>query len=153
MHYAYLQQFILIYLSMHILTKLTHKQHVIHFSNNKTQNGSILGPIKNRTPLGPFTVHHRIIGIPKHTTKPKDISPWIKTKPQHSLGLPENSPENPLRTVRKKSRKFSSNHTKTVLNLSPDCPKTVLKIPKNSYAQSKKLGTEIYGLSRPLSQS
>ena len=129
MHYAYLQQFILIYLSMHILTKFTKKKHVIHFSNNKTQNGPNIGPIENRTPLGPFTVHHQIIGIPKHTTNPKDISSGIKTKLQYSPGLLENSPENPVRAVRKKSRKFSSNCAKTVLNFSPDYPKTILKIP------------------------
>ena len=81
LQYAISQQFMLIYLSMHILNKFTHKQHVMHFSNNNTQNGPNLGPIKNRAPLGPFTVQHRIIRIPKHTTKPKDISPGIKTNP------------------------------------------------------------------------
>ena len=142
---------------MHILIKFTRKQHVIHFSNNNTQNGANLGPIENRTPLGPFTVHHRIIRIPKHTTKPKEISPGMKTKPQHSPGLPENSPENspkiPVRTVRKQSQKFSPNCAKTVPKFSPYCPKTVPKILKNSYIQSKKFGTKIYGLSLPLSQS
>ena len=125
----------LIHLSMHILTKLTHKQHVIHFSNNNAQNGQNLAPIENRTPLDPFTIHNRIIRIPKHTTKPKDISPGIKTKPQYSPGLLENSPENPVRTVRKQSQKFNPNCAKTVLKFSLDCPKIVLKIstrsPKN----------------------
>ena len=129
----------LIHLSMHILTKLTHKQHVIHFSNNKAQNGQNLEPIENRAPLDPFTIHNRIIRIPKHTTKPKDISPGIKTKSKYSPGLLENSPENPVRTVREQSQKFN-----------PNCPKIVLKIPKNFYTQSKKLGTEIYCISRPL---
>ena len=142
---------------MQILKKFTQKQHVIHFSNNNKQNGPNLGPIENRAPLGPFTVYHQIIGIPKHTTKPKDISPGIKTKPQHSPGLPENSLENSLeihaRTVRKQSRKFSPNCAKTVPKFSPYCPETVPKILKNSYTQSKKLGTEIFGFSRPLSQS
>ena len=142
MQYIISQQFMLIYLSMHILTKFIHKQHVIHFSNNNTQNCLNLGPIENRALLGPFMVHHRIIGIPKLTTKPKDLSPGIKTKLQHSPGLPENSPKNLFRTIRKQFPKFS-----------PDYSKTVPKIPKNSYTQSKKLGTEIYGLSRPLSQS
>ena len=91
--------------------------------------------------------------IPKHTTKPKDISPEIKTKPQHSPGLPENSPENFVMTVQKQSRKFSPNCSKTVPKLSPDCSKTIPKISKNSYTQSKNLRTEIYGISRPLSQS
>ena len=103
MQYAISQQFMLIYLIMHILTKFTHKQHFIHFSNNNTPNGPNLGRIENRAPLGPFTVHHRIIGIPKHTTKLKDISPMIKTKPQHSPGLPKNSPKNHVQTVRKQS--------------------------------------------------
>ena len=136
----------LIYLSMHILTKFKHTQHVIHFSNNNTQNGPNLGPIKNRASLGPFTVHHRIIGILKHTTKPKDISTGIKTKPQHSRGRPKN----PIMTISKQSRKFSPNCAKTIPKFSSDCSKTVSKISKNSYTQSKKLGTEIYGLSRPL---
>ena len=135
---------------MRILTKFTHKQHVIHFSNNNTQNGQNLGPIGNRAPLGPFTIHHRIIEILKHTTKPKDISPGIKTKPQYSPGLPENSPKNPVWTVHKQSQKFSLNCVKIVPKFSPDCSRTVLKIPKNPYTQSKKLGTEIYGLSRSL---
>ena len=139
----------LIYLSMHILTKFTHKQHVIHFFNNNTQNGPNLGPIENRAPLGPFTIHQRIIGIPKHTTKPKDISPGIKTKSQYSPGLPEH----PVRTDRKQSQKFNPDYPKTVPKLNTDCPKTVPKIPKNSYTQSKKLGTKIYGLSWPPSQS
>ena len=113
MQYVISQQFMLIYLSMHILTKFTHKQHVIHFSNNNTQNGPNLGPIENRAPLGPFTVNHRIIGISKHTTKPKDTSPWIKIKPQYSPELPENLTrtmrkqfQNSARTVRKQSQKF-----------------------------------------------
>ena len=137
MQYAISQQFMLIYVSMHILTKFTHKQHVIHFSNNNTQNNPNLGPIENRAPLGPFIVRHRIIGIPKHAIKPKDISSEIKTKPQHNPGLPENCPRKSY----------------------PDCLQTILKIqprlsensPKNSYTQSKKLGTEIYCLSWPLS--
>ena len=74
-----------------------------------TQNFLNLEPIYNRTPLGPFTamnqffgsIHQQITMIPKHTTKPEDISPEIKTKSQHSPGLPENSFENPIRTVRK----------------------------------------------------
>ena len=138
---------------MHILTKLTHKQHVIHFSNNNTQNELNLGPIENRAPLGPFTVRHRIIGIPKHTKKPKDISPRIKTKPQHNPGLPENSLGNPIRTVRKQSQKFSPDCPKTIPKFSPNCQKIVPKISKNSYTQSKNFSTEIYGLSRPLSKS
>ena len=118
-----------------------------HFiTKQATQNGPILGPIYYRAPLGPFTVRHRIIGIPKHTTKPEDISPRIKTKPQHSPELPENSSENLVRTV----RKFNSNCSKTIPKFSPDCLKTVSKILKNSYTQSKKFGTEIYRLSRPL---
>ena len=147
MQYAISQQCMLIYLSMHILKISTHRQHVIHFSNNNTQNGPNLGPIGNKAPLGPFMVHHRIIGISKHTTKPKDISTRIKTKPQHSLRLPENSLENLVRTVRKQSQKFSSNCAKTVPKFSSDCPKTVQKTSKKSYTQSKKLRTEIYGLS------
>ena len=120
------------------------------FSNNNTQNGQNLGPIENMAPLGPFTIHHQIIVIPNHTTKPKDIIPDIKTKPQYSPRLLENSPENPIRTVLKQSGKFSPNCAKTVPKFSLDYPKTVLKIPKNSYTQSKKLGTEFYGLSRLL---
>ena len=69
-------------------------------------------------------IHQQITVIPKHTTKPEDISPGIKTKPQHSLGLPENSPKNPIRIIRKQSQKFS-----------PNCPKTV---PKNSVRTVKK---------------
>ena len=83
------------------------------------------------------SIHQQITVTPKHITKPEDISLVIKTKPQHSPGLPEmselseNNPENSTRTIRKQSRKFSS-----------DCPKIVSKIPKNLYI-------EIYGLSRP----
>ena len=127
MQYVILQQFMLIYLSMHILTKFTHKQHVIHLSNNNKQNGPNLGLIENRAPLGPFTILHRIIGILKHTTKPKDISPGIKTKPQYSPRLPENSPENLVRTVSKKSQKFSLNCAKTIPKFSMDCPKRISK--------------------------
>ena len=103
-----------LYLSMHILTKYTHKQHVMHFSNNNTQNGQNLGPIKNWVPLGSFTVHYRIIEIQKHPIKPKDISPRIKTKPNTvqdcSKIVPKilsrlsvNNPKNLARTVRKQS--------------------------------------------------
>ena len=87
--------------------------------------------------------------IPKHITKPEDISPGIKIKPQHSSGLPENF----VMTVQKQSQKFNPNCSKTIPKLSPDCPKIIPKISKNSYTQSKNLRTEIYGLSRPLSQS
>ena len=57
-------------------------------------------------------------------------------------GTARNSPENSVMIVQKQYRKFS-----------PNCSKTILKISKNSYTQSKNLRTEIYGLSRPLSQS
>ena len=122
--------------------------HIIRSSNN-TQNDLTLGPIYNRAPLGPFTVCHR----PKHTTKPEDISPGIKTKPEPSPGLPENSSENPVWTVRKQLQNFNPNCLKTVPKFSPDCLKTVQKIPKNSYTQSKNFETEIYGRLWPLSQS
>ena len=134
------------------LNMLFFTQHIIRSSNN-TQNGPNLGPIYNRAPLGPFTVRHRITVIPKHTTKPKDISPGIKTKPEPSLGLSENSSENPVWTVKKQSRNFNPNCPKTVSKFSSDCLKTVPKIPKNSYTQSKKFETKIYDLSWPLSQS
>ena len=110
--------------------------HIIRSSNN-TQNGSNLGPIYNRAPLGPFTVRHRITVVPKHTTKPKDISRGIKTKPELSSRLPENSPKNPVHSVRKQSQKFNLNCPKIVPKFNPECPKTVLKIPKNSYTQPK----------------
>ena len=96
---------------------------------------------------------HRIAVIPKHTTKPEDISPGIKTEPQHSPGLCENSPENPVWTVLKQFQKFSLDCLETVLKFSSDCPKTVLKIPKNSYTQPQIFGTKIYDLSWPLSKS
>ena len=126
--------------------------HIIRSSNN-TQNDPNLGLIYNRALLGPFTVGHRITVIPKHTTKPKDISHEIKTKPEPSPGLPENSPENAFRTIRKQSQNFNQNCLKTVPKFSLACLKSVPKIPKNSYTQSKKFKTEIYGLSWPLSQS
>ena len=114
--------------------------HIIRSSNN-TQNGPNPGPIYNRAPLGPFTVRHQISVIPKHTTKPEDISVGIKTKPLSSPRLLENSPEISALTVRKQSRNFNPNCSKKVPKLSPDYSKTVPKIPKNSYTQSKKLGT------------
>ena len=126
--------------------------HIIRSSNN-TQNDPNLGPIYNRPPLGPFTVCHRITVIPKHTIKPEDISPGIKTKPEPSLGLPENSSKNTIWTVRKQSQNFNLNCSKIVPKFSPNCLKTVPKIPKNFYTQSKKFETEIYNLSWPLSQS
>ena len=69
----------------------------------------------NRAPLGLFmtmnhffgSIHQQITVIPKHTTKPEGISHEIKTKPQHSPGLPENSCENLVRNVREQSQKFS----------------------------------------------
>ena len=106
-------------------------------SSNNTQNNQNLGPIYNRAPLSPFTVRHRITVIPKHTTKPEDISPGIKTKPEPSFGLPENSSENPVWTVRKQSRNFNPNCSKTVSKFSPNCLKTVQKILKNCYTQFK----------------
>ena len=146
MQYAISKPLMLIYLSMHILTKFTHKQHVIHFSNNNTQNGPNLRPIENRASFGPFTVHHRIIRIPKHTTKPKDISPGIKTKSQYSPGLPENSPENHVRTLRKQSQKFSQNCAKIVPKFSPICPKTVPKISTLSQKNRGLKFTAFHGL-------
>ena len=86
-------------------------------------------------PSNVFTVRHQITVIPKYITKPEDISPGIKTKPQHSPGLPGTIPKNfqyLVRTVRNQSRKFS-----------PDCPKIVLKIHKNSYTKSQNFGIEI----------
>ena len=82
----------------------------------------------------------------------EDINLGIKTKPQHSSGLPKNSSENPARTVQKQSQKIqpklsenspkNSVHTirKQSQKFSPDCLKTVPKfqpglsenIPKNS---------------------
>ena len=61
----------------------------------------------------------------KYSTKPEDISPGIKTKPQPSPGLPENSSENSALTVRKKSQKFSL-----------DCPKIVPKIQLGLFENS-----------------
>ena len=91
-------------ISKHAYINKVHTQTTCYsFSNNNTQNDPNLGPIKNKAPLGPFTVHHRIIGIQKHTTKPKDVSPGIKTRPQYSPGLPENL----VQIVRKQSRKFN----------------------------------------------
>ena len=49
--------------------------------------------------------------------KPKNISPGIKTKPQHNSGLLKNSSENPVWTIPKQSRKVN-----------PDCSKIVPKI-------------------------
>ena len=121
-------------------------------SSNNTQNNQNLGPIYNRAPLGPFTVRHRITVIPKPTTKPEDISPGIKKKPEPSSGLPENSSENPVWTVRKQSRNFNQNCPKTVSKFSPNCLKIVQKILKNCYTQFKKFETKIYGLSWPLRQ-
>ena len=136
----------LIYLSMHILTKFTHKQHVIHFSNNNTQKWpKYRTHIKQGTSWSLHGLSPNYWDTKTHH-KPKDISLGIKTKPQYNPRLPENSPKNPVRTVSKQSRKFSPNCPKTVLKFSPDCPKTIPKIPKNSYTQYKKLGTEIYGI-------
>ena len=126
--------------------------HIIRSSNN-TQNSPNLGSIYNMAPLGPFTVRRRITVIPKHTTKPEDNSPGIKTKPKPSLGLPENSFKNSVWSVQKQSKNFNPSCPKTIPKFSSKCYKTIPKIPKNSYTQSKKFGTEIYNLSRPLSQS
>ena len=147
MQYVISQQFILIYLSVHILIKCTHKQHVIHFSNNNTQNDPNLGPIKNRAPLGPFTFITELFGYQNTPQNPKTsvlgskpnlntVQDCPKIVPKIMSGPSANNLENLARTVLKQSRL--------------DCPKKVLKISKNSYTQSKKFGIEIYGLSRPL---
>ena len=133
---------------------MTHEplNHIIHFPTITHKMTQISDPYKT----GHLLVPSRFITEycdTKHTTKPEDISPGIKTKPQHSPGLPENSPQNSVMTVQKQSRKFSSNCSKKVSKLSFDCPKTIPKISKNFYTQSKNLITEIYSLSRPLSQS
>ena len=132
---------------------MTHEplNHIIHFPTITHKMTQISDPYKTGHLLVPSGSSPNIV-ILKHTTKPEGISPGIKTKPQHSLELPENSPENSIMTVQKQSRKFSPNCSKTVPKLSPDCPKTIPKISKNSYTQSKNLRTKIYSLSRSLSQ-
>ena len=76
------------------------------------------------------SIHQQITVIPKHTTKPEDVNPGIKTKPQHSPGLPENSskilseesknsPKNSVRTVQKQSQKFNSDCLKTISKIHP----------------------------------
>ena len=71
------------------------KHSMIFKSSNNHTKWSTLRPIKTRylsVPSLPQTsfgfIHHRITVIPKHSTKPEDISPGIKTKSQHSPGLP-----------------------------------------------------------------
>ena len=89
---------------------------------------------------------NKISVILKSSTKLKDINPEIKTKPEPSPGLPGTSSKNFQNSV----PKSCPDCPKAVLKFSLDCLKIVPKIPKNSYTQSQKFGTEIFGLSRPL---
>ena len=84
-----------------ILTRFLHTHHIIYFSNNTHKMTKISDPYKTghllvlswpRTIFG--SICHQITMIPKNSTKPEDISPGIKTKPQPSPGLLGASPKN-----------------------------------------------------------
>ena len=83
----------------HINMIFTHNNILFIFLTIHTKWSS-LGPIKighlsvpslPRTCFG--SIHYRITVIPKHSTKPEDIGPVIKTKSQHSPGLPRTNPK------------------------------------------------------------
>ena len=131
---------------------MTHEplNHIIHFPtitrkmaqiSDQYKTGYLLVPSRFITEYCDTKTYHK---TRRHQSRDE-------TKPQHSPGLLENSLENSVITVQKQSRKFSPNYSKTVLKLNLECPKTITKISKNSYTQSKNLRIEIYGLSRPLS--
>ena len=116
--------------------------HIIHFPTITHKMVQFSDPYKTGHLLVPSRSSPNIV-ITKHTTKPEDISPGIKTKLLHNPGLLENSRENSVMTIQKQSQKFNPNCYKTLLKLGPDCSKTIPKFSKNSYTQSKNLRTEI----------
>ena len=111
-------------------------QHVIHRSNN-TQQGHNLGPIQQ----GISRSLHKQEPVWFHASIYHFITKQATQTRRHQ-SRDQNKTSTQFRTARKQFRKSC-----------PDCPKTVSKIPKNFYTQSKKFRTEIYGLSRPLSKS
>ena len=126
--------------------------HIIHFPTITHKMAQISYPYKTEHLLVPsrFIIEYCDTKT-HHKTRRHQSRDQNQTSTQS--GTAQNSPESSVMTIQKQSRKFSLNYSKTVPKLSPDCPKTIPKISKNSYTQSKNLRTEIYGLSRPLSQS
>ena len=127
----------------------SHTAWYLFIFNNNIQNGPNLGPIENRASHGPFPVYHRIIMISKHITKPEDINPGIKTKPQQDPGLIENIPENLVRIFRNQSQNFNLNCPKTVPKFSLDYLKKsqkFLKIPTLSPKNLRLKFTAFHGV-------
>ena len=85
-----------------------------------------------KTPQNPKT------SVSGSKQNPNSVRNCPKTVLKFQLGLSENIPKNSARTVPKQSQNYTRLSENSL---------------KNSYTQSKNLGTEIYGLSRPLSQS
>ena len=114
MHYFNSQQFMLIYLSMHILTKFTHKTgHLLVPSRFITE---LLG--YQNTPQNPKT------SVPGSKPDLNTVQDYSEIVPKILFGLSANNPKNSTRTVRKQFR----NSTQTVRKNS----KKFLKIPTPS---------------------
>ena len=106
----------------------------------------ILDPYNAGHLLVPSRFITELLGYQHTPQNPKTSVSGSKPNPEPSPGLPENNSKNALWTIRKHSRNFNPNCSKTVLKFSPNYLKTVQKIRTLSSKNLRLKFTSFHGL-------